>query len=270
MFVYTDDLHMGCSGWSYSRWIGKFYPEGSHLNKLLSMYSNTFDSVEVDSTYYSTPSVKTVSSWYESTTTNFKFCPKLDRTITHVNLLRDVEDKLQLFISKMRLLHNKLGPILIQFPPYLNFDPRLLENFIKILPKDLEFAVEFRNNSWLNDKTKSLLESYNIITVWSDSPFTKKVLWHTGNSIYLRLLGDRSIDETEFGTVQRERDDDITRWAEIIRNDEGRVAYIFANNHYEGFSPHTVDLLKEKLGLDRSTWPINHPDDKDDRQTTLF
>ncbi|OWP54149.1 MAG: hypothetical protein B2I18_02280 [Cuniculiplasma sp. C_DKE] len=270
MIVYDDDIHLGCSGWSYRKWIGKFYPDGSQMNKLLAMYSKTFDCVEVDSTFYGTPTVDTLLSWYETTVKNFKFCPKLDRSITHVNLLTNIDDKLSLFTSRIKMLSDKLGPVLIQLPPCLKSDPVLLQDFIEILPRHIEFAFEFRDNSWLNDRTESILQSYNIATAWSDSPFTRKLFWDTGNFIYLRLVGDRSIPEDSFGTVQRMKDGDITGWAEIIRKSEGKAAYIFANNHYEGFSPHTVDLFKEELGINRSAWPIYHTDDRKDRQTTLF
>ena len=261
-------VRLGCSGWSYKKWSGKFYPADAKNSDMLKMYTQTFNTVEVDSTFYGMPSRNTVEKWFESTSPDFRFCLKLDRQITHIRMLQHCEPELENFLDRVKGLKEKLGPVLIQLPPFFKYDLERLESFIEKLPGELGFVFEFREDSWFNRETEVLLRKNHIAAAWSDSPFTEKVLWNTGNFLYLRLVGDRTIDDQSFGTVVRQKNEEIKKWGELIRDSETRTAYIFANNHYEGFSPHTASRFAEALNLKRPMWPIGTV--KGSGQRTLF
>jgi uncharacterized protein YecE (DUF72 family) len=100
--------YIGCSGWSYSSWQGPFYPKSIENPRWLRYYSNVFDYVEIDSTFYRIPNEFMVKNWYNRT-------PKV---ITHDKRLNNFdEDQLDYFFDSMSELKEKLLALLIQLPP---------------------------------------------------------------------------------------------------------------------------------------------------------
>ena len=108
-------------GFSYKQWLGPFYPAGMKSRSYLAYYAERFNALEMDSTFYGTPTEKTVRRWTAVTPPAFKICPKLPRLLTHERRLFDVEEPLIEFLDRMRLLGDKLGPIVVQFPPDFTF-----------------------------------------------------------------------------------------------------------------------------------------------------
>lgn len=249
-----NGVRIGCSGWSYTGWVGPFYPKGTKPGDFLRLYSRVFDAVEIDSTFYSPPSESTIKKWLKSTPEHFVFCPKMPQKITHENRLRNVDNILQEFIASIVKLKPKLGTILIQMPPSFSFerDYISLENFFSLLPSELEYAIEFRNGSMFTDSTYRLLENYRISLAWSEIPMAKNPALLTTDSAYLRLVGDRSIKEENFGRVQKDRTREILYWTEILKEkkDDISKAYVYSNNHFQGFGPATANFIYKALGLE--------------------
>ncbi|MHB1439341.1 MAG: DUF72 domain-containing protein [Cuniculiplasma sp.] len=263
---------VGCSGWSYGKWKGPFYPIDTKMKDMLHLYSEAFSAVEIDSTFYGIPSSETVKNWYASTVKGFVFCPKLPRLITHDKKLKHCESDLSVFMERIQGLKEKLGPILIQLPPWMTYDHHFndLNEFVNILNDGNLFAMEFRDMSWFREDVLRILRERNIITVWADIPYVKPPPWITGNSIYLRLVGDRSIGEDKFGTVALDKGESIVYWANLLRRSEFEKAYIFANNHFEGFSPLTANKIMENLALEIPKWPNFMGGNNNSVQKTLF
>src|SRR2546427_462021 len=92
-------LRVGCSGWSYKDWIGPFYPKDAQPSDYLRLYASIFDAVEVDSTFYRTPSSGMVSNWKRATGDNFRFTAKFPKKITHELKLRDAIQQLERFYA---------------------------------------------------------------------------------------------------------------------------------------------------------------------------
>lgn len=246
------NIHTGTSGWSYEQWVGSFYPEITRPSRYLEYYSSLFDTVEIDSTFYYPPEEKTIRKWTSQTPDNFKFCPKMFRKITHDLKLIGTQNEVDSFMNRIRIFGKKLGITLIQLPPSLSFrDINLLKDFVEILPENYNFAMEFRDESWFNPQVYSLLEKNHIILAWSDIPYAKKHSVKTAETIYLRLVGDRSISEDKFGSVRVNRNSELEWWSlklkEMTRENEH--TFVFANNHYQGFGPGTLNLLRNKLGM---------------------
>src|SRR6266852_6974862 len=110
---------LGTSAFTAAGWQGSFYPAGMKPTNFLTYYATQFGTVEVDSTFYRTPSVSTVNGWYEKTPPDFVFAAKVPQVITHEKVLVDCEAEFDEFIGRMDLLDDKLGPLLLQFP-YFN------------------------------------------------------------------------------------------------------------------------------------------------------
>src|SRR5690349_9545068 len=109
---------LGTSSFTASGWEGSFYPKGMKSTNYLSYYAKQFPTVEIDSTFYGTPSAKTVQSWYEKTPVDFVFAAKLPQVVSHDKVLVDCDSEFGEFIDTMRILKEKLGPVVLQFPKF--------------------------------------------------------------------------------------------------------------------------------------------------------
>src|SRR5712692_7889941 len=150
-------IHLGTSAFIAAGWEGSFYPQGMKPADYLTYYATKFSTVEVDSTFYRTPSAATVNGWARKTPDGFFFSVKVPQAITHEKMLVGAEAEFKQFVETMDLLGPKLGPMVLQFP-YFNRTKfksggeflKLLSAFMKRLPRDHMFAVEIRNKSWLD------------------------------------------------------------------------------------------------------------------------
>jgi uncharacterized protein YecE (DUF72 family) len=242
------EIRLGTCGWSFADWVGPFYPRGT--KDQLSHYTNHSDAVEVDSTWYRVPSERTVRSWQARTPGSFVFCPKLPGEITHENLLRDSDSLAAGFLDRMSLLEHKLGPVVVQLAPkFTSSDLAILEAFLRSLPTEFRFAVEFRHRSWLSaPDVLALLRSLNMAVVMADHPWYPRLDEVTTDVAYIRLLGKRNVFP-DFSQIHRARDDALDQWAQLLR-DLGPMpgtAFAFINNQFEGHSPESVGRLHRLL-----------------------
>ncbi|MEM0117099.1 MAG: DUF72 domain-containing protein [Conexivisphaerales archaeon] len=238
---------MGTSGWSYEEWVNVFYPSSS--TPKLRYYSSVFDTVEVDSSFYSMPSSKVVLGWVKNTPAHFKFSPKIPKTITHDMKLR-VDDKLQEELSKFfRLVGplsstNKLGTLLLQLPPSLEFDLDRLERFLNVLPTDeMRFAVEFRNKTWMRDDTWELLKRRKVAYTIVDEPLLPNDLITTAEHVYIRWHGHGRRVWYDY----RYSRDQIDEWANKLKSLKEKEVYAYWNNHFHGFA--ILNCLEELNSL---------------------
>jgi uncharacterized protein YecE (DUF72 family) len=242
------DIRLGTCGWSFADWVGPFYPRGT--KDQLSHYARHFDAVEVDSTWYRVPSERTVRSWHARTPEGFVFCPKLPGEITHENLLRDSDNLARGFLDRICLLEDKLGPVVVQLAPkFTSSDLPTLEAFLRSLPTEFRFAVEFRHRSWLRARdVLALLSSLSMAAVMADHPWYPRLDEVTTDIAYIRLLGKRNVFP-DFSRIHRERDDALSQWAQLLRalRPVPGTAFAFINNQFEGHSPESVRRLRHLL-----------------------
>jgi uncharacterized protein YecE (DUF72 family) len=259
-------IYLGTSSFTASGWEGNFYPAGMKSHEFLSYYATQFSTVEVDSTFYGTPVASTVTSWYEKTPPDFLFAAKVPQIITHEKVLLDCEAEADEFLTRMELLHEKLGPLLLQFP---HFDRYAFNSAAEFLPRlrfflkrvqgmfPYKFAVEIRNKSWLDARFADALREYNAALVLNDTSFVPRP-WEmkeqfdlvTADFLYVRWLGDRKGIEKQTKTWDKaivDREGDLRNWVELLRRlvSDKRIRKIvaYANNHYAGHGPATVKLF---------------------------
>lgn len=181
------NVHVGTMGWSYDFWKGSFYPENLQSSEFLAYYSSKFDTVEVDSTFYRIPREQTVLSWKEQTPKGFVFSLKFPRVITHVKLLRNCEEETRVFLERVELLGEKLGPLLLQFPfSFRTEHVSLLEKFLGLLSKTHRYVVEVRNKKLLENSFYSILKSHRVALAWVDSASMPLETEVTSDFIYVR------------------------------------------------------------------------------------
>ena len=132
----TNDIRIGISGWRYPPWRGEFYPKGLPQRDELRYAAGRLNSIEINGSFYSLQRPQSYRSWYEQTPDGFVFAVKGARFVTHMMRLRNAETVLpNFFASGLLALREKLGPVLWQLPPTLQFDPELLGAFFAQLPR---------------------------------------------------------------------------------------------------------------------------------------
>ena len=158
---------IGTAGWSIpSAAAGAFGKEGSQLQR----YGACFSCAEIDTSFYRSHRPETYARWAASVPSSFRFAVKTPRAITHEAKLRDAHGPLKTFLEQVRLLGPALGPILVQLPPSLLFDPALAETFLSDFRKLFagEVVIEPRGPTWFGSDADELLRAYRVGRVAAD------------------------------------------------------------------------------------------------------
>ena len=240
-------------GFSYADWSGVFYPPALAARNVLGHYSRFFNAVEIDSTFYGTPRVETVKRWASAVPPDFRFCPKTPRGITHEKGLTAAHLDMAAFLAVLRTLGEKLGPVLIQLPPTFSTENApALAAFLRELPADLRFAVEFRHISWHQhrQRTADLLRRHRVAWAATEFPRLPRGVTLTADFIYFRLIGQHG-QFRRHDSEQIDRSANLRWWAEHLQAAAGDVSeiYGFFNNDYAGFGPGSCNQFKSLLGL---------------------
>jgi uncharacterized protein YecE (DUF72 family) len=222
----------------------------------LPYYSQVFNYVEIDSTFYNIPSEYMVKNWNKRTHDNFRFTAKFPKVITHDKKFKNVERDLELFYKRMEPLKDKLLALLIQLPPSYKLKGGLddIKSHDFFFEGDFRYAVEVRHPSWFNDLAYNFFKNNNIAMVWSQMDRLQTPPIVTSDFVYLRLIGDRRLPEDQFGKIQIDRTEEIRHWAnkmkEVRQNDNDvKMGIVAANNHYGGYGPGTVDIFRQNMDL---------------------
>ena len=210
-------LYVGTSGFSYPSWRPAFYPEGSRPADFLHLYAERLPSVELNTSFYQLPSEEQFRKWAEQTPAEFRFAVKMTGRITHGSRLELVGT----FCEQVRALGERLGPVLVQFPPTRPRDDGFLQLLRGSLDPELEYAFEFRHESWAGADVPVRVNSLE-----ADAPFR-----------YLRLR-EPPYDE-----------DTLVSWGQRLRPllDEGVRVYCYFKHEDEPLAPAYAERLLELL-----------------------
>jgi uncharacterized protein YecE (DUF72 family) len=237
-------VRVGCSGWSYSDWRGRVYPEGVPQRRWLEHYATLFDTVEVNATFYRLPRRETVEAWVERTPADFVFAVKASRYLTHVRRLSDLGRGLERFYARIEPLVDspKLGPVLWQLPETFHRDDERLAGALGRLPRG-RHCFEFRHPSWFAPDVYALLREHGAALVVGDHPerpFQAREL--TAGWTYVRFHHGRRGRRGNYS--ERELD----AWAERLDDWRSRAdVYAYFNNDWEGFAVQNATALRERL-----------------------
>jgi uncharacterized protein YecE (DUF72 family) len=164
-------LQVGTSGFAFKEWVGPFYPQGTKAAGMLPYYAGTFPSVEVNYTFRRTPSASTLENWVASTPEGFTFACKAPMGITHFARLTGMAaERLTTFLEVVAPLGDRLGPVLIQCPPNLKYDPAVLDEFLtQLAGRPERFAMEFRHDSFDTDEVRDKLAGAGVAWCVADT-----------------------------------------------------------------------------------------------------
>jgi uncharacterized protein YecE (DUF72 family) len=185
----VSEIRIGTSGFAYASWKPEFYPAKTPASKFLNYYSTQLNCVEVNYTFRSRPSAKTLQSWCDATPEGFQFVVKAHQRITHIKRLKDVEQDVRGFYESIQPLFyaKKLGPVLFQLPPNLKIDLDRLRGFLELLPRGSRAAIEFRNQSWFHDEVYGLMREHAVALCIAESDELQVPEVHTSGFSYYRL-----------------------------------------------------------------------------------
>lgn len=222
----VNKLLIGTSGWHYSSWLDSFYPKNLNKNKWLQYYSEFFNTVEVNSSFYHLVKDEVFKKWFEQTPDNFKFCVKASRYITHIKKLIDCAEPFKRLLDSACKLEHKLELFLFQMPPNMKKDIERLNIFLKSIPGNYKYVFEFRNESWFTKEVYEMLDEYGAAITISDSPDFPHHEVITGSICYIRMHGSTQLYSSKYSKEELEKIRDI-----IKNNLKKDIAtYIYFNN----------------------------------------
>jgi len=234
-------VRIGCSGWSYDDWRGAFYPRDVPRSRWLQCYAETFDTVEVNNTFYRLPTAASVAGWSEQTPAGFTFACKASRYLTHVKRLKGVGDGAARLLEQLEPLRadGKLGPILWQLPGNFRRDDARLEAALEALPPG-RHAFEFRHPSWFDEAVYALLGAADAALVIGDDParpFVERRI--CAGWTYLRFHRGRR------GRGGNYSDAEIAVWKHRIAAWRRRTeVFAYFNNDRRAFAPRNALKLR--------------------------
>lgn len=233
-------VRLGTSGFSYAPWKGPFYPAKLPNKQMLAFYAGKLGTVEINNTFYRMPKPELLAGWAAETPPDFRFVLKAPQRITHQKRLLDVQGELEYFDRAAAVLEQRLGPVLMQLPPFFRKDIPRLRDFLalaKTHAPHLRLACEFRHDSWWDPETFSTLRDGGAVLCWAEAaalttPFEFTAAWG-----YLRLRRE-DYDDAMLATWAERIAAQTTRWNEV---------FVFFKHEDAGIGPQLAQRLAQRL-----------------------
>jgi uncharacterized protein YecE (DUF72 family) len=238
------EIRIGCSGWLYRHWREFFYPARMAQHRWFAHYAGTFDTVELNTSFYHLPKPDTFAKWRDQAPPGFRYAVKAPRFITHMKKLKDCAEPVGEFLKRARNLSDTAGPILYQLPPRWACNAERLEEFVALLPDDLVHVFEFREKSWLCEEVLALLDRGGVSFCAHDMQGLRTERWAAGPIAYVRFHGGVG---KYWG---RYSDRDLLGWTDWIVAEArgGRDVWCYFNNDIEGHAIHDALTLRSMVG----------------------
>ena len=248
--------YVGCPMWGNKDWIGKLYPKGTKQGEFLHHYSRAFNTIEMNTTHYRSPSLEMVARWKEKVPANFVFCPKMPQTISHYAKLQGAETQTRDFCDAVKQFEDNLGCVFMQL--HESFGPQrqpVLAEYLSNFSPEIPFAIEFRHPGWFQNQQLipdlyELLYHFRVSAVITDVAGRRDVL-HTSlphTIAMIRFVGNGLVP-TDYHRADAWMDR-IAQWV-----DQGlKYLYFFVHEPDDTNAPemgvYVLDQLNAKLGLD--------------------
>ena len=242
-------VYIGLSGWD-SR---ALYEPGIKAAVKLEIYSDIYSTVEINSTFYNIPSVKSCQDWYLTVPPEFRFSVKLNRLFSHdsgLELTEEVRNRLPQFIGNTSMLKEKLAWYLLQLPPSLSAREKELDEFLsfqqhimKSMGAAAQLAVEFRHSSWYSSRTEGILERHGAIQVISSSPGKWPCIWvqHPAAN-YIRLHGLHEMYHSLY------TEEELEKLAEWISSSAAKESWVYFDNAASSSGKQNSQALMKRFG----------------------
>lgn len=249
-------IRIGCSGWQYRHWRGNFYPAKLPQSRWFEHYTRTFDTVEINNSFYRLPSPETFARWREQAPRHFLYAVKASRFITHLKKLKDPDEPLSRFFQNVQHLGPHLGPVLYQLPPRWPVNLERFEIFLDALgrvgasarltgtgrPFRPRHVVELREPSWYDERVFDMMRRRRVALCLHDMQGSASGKLAVGPFVYVRFHG-----WTKYGG--RYEDEQLDEWADWLaaRITDGLEVFAYFNNDVGGHAPRDAVRLRDRL-----------------------
>lgn len=222
-------LNVGCSGWFYWHWRGRFCPEDMPTKQWFAHYANHFRTVELNAPFYSWPTVATVQTWRRQVTRpDFRYTVKVCELITHLKRLRGTKRLIADFGFIADLLGPMMGCFLFQLPPSFDYTPARLKSILNQLDGRRRNVVEFRHASWWNKKVFGAFRGEGVVFCSCSGPRLPNELVKTADDVYIRFHGIRQWYRHDYSA------EELVVWSHRIQKSGARTVWAYFNNDRDG------------------------------------
>ena len=227
----TPEFNVGCSGWFYWDWRGRFYPDEMPTKNWFSHYARTFKTVELNAPFYSWPTVGTVQRWRrQAGKRRFLYTVKVCELITHIKRFKGTKRLIADFGFIADILGPAMGCFLFQLPPSFKYSLATLNLILRQLDHNRRNVVEFRHPSWWNETVFAAFRKTGTIFCSCSGPGLPDHLVKTADHLYIRFHGTTHWYRHDYTDVELEV------WAERIRQSMARYVWAYFNNDRYGFA----------------------------------
>ena len=231
-------LHIGCSGWRYWKWRDSFYA-GVPQPDWFDHYLRRFDTVEINASFYSWPTIANVQAWRRAPgEKKFIYTVKVCELITHVKKFKGTKTMIKDFGLIADLLGDRMGCFLFQLPPSYRYTEARLRNIVSQLDPTRRNVVEFRHASWWNEEVYAAFREAGIIFCSCSGPRLPDVLVRTADEIYIRLHGTKRWYRHDYSR------DELTEWATRVGASGARRVWVYFNNDNDANAPTNAATLR--------------------------
>lgn len=220
---------VGTSGFDYKDWRGSFYPRFIKSGDRLAFYTQHFDTVELNVTFYRMPAASAFRGWRDALPEGFVFAVKASRYLTHIRRLVDPEQPVEFLMERAGELGDRLGPILLQLPPSLEIDLERLERTLEAFGREVRVAVEPRHKSWFVPQLCEVLRRHDAAFVLADRRGPITPLWSTSGWTYLRMHQGSATPRPCYGDAA------LQSWVDRLGElpgGAGGSGYVYFNNDH--------------------------------------
>jgi uncharacterized protein YecE (DUF72 family) len=239
-------IEIGTSGWSYDHWTDVLYPPATPPRARLDHYSRTFDTVELNSSFYRWPQRETFRSWRRRLPSDFRMSVKAPRALTHAKKLYAPDAWVERIAACWHELGDRRAVLLVQLGPSQPRDDARLEYFLRLLPEWIRVSVELRHPSWNDDAVFAMLARYDAAYCVMSGAGLACELQAPARFVYVRLHGPDH-HHLYSGSYSSE---DLNWWAQRLREWEGmnKDVFVYFNNDGGGNAVRDALSLRRLVG----------------------
>ncbi len=235
-------LNIGCSGWFYWHWRGKFYPQDSATSGWFQQYAKTLKTVELNAPFYSWPTVNAVKVWLrQADAGRFVYTVKVCELITHVKRFKGTKTLVQDFVFIADLLGRHMGCFLFQLPPSYHYTAARLKTILAQLDPQRRNVVEFRHRSWWNEKVYAAFKEAGAIFCSSSAPRLPDELVTTTDEVYIRFHGKKNWYRHDYTR------EELEVWTQRVRDSGCKRVWAYFNNDREAYAIHNAKEFGRQL-----------------------
>ncbi|MCK1337702.1 DUF72 domain-containing protein [Bradyrhizobium sp. 38] len=246
-------VFVGCSGWRYWKWRDSFYAEVPQPD-WFEHYASAFDTVEINASFYSWPTVANVQAWRrQAGGQDIVYTVKVCEFITHVKKFKGTKTLIRDFGIIADILGERMGCFLFQLPPSFRYTKARLNSIVSQLDPARRNAVEFRHKSWWNEDVYGAFRKAGIIFCSCSGPRLPDELVRTADEVYVRLHGPERWYQHNYS------DEELLKWASRIKSSAAKRAWIYFNNDYDAHAPQNARTLHRMLSPSRPKRQTAHP-----------